>query len=370
MHYIITCSIFIYVTGLLWFILGIIKAIKNPYIIDKKTEYPNISIILCVKNGEDSLNNILNDLKRQHYLSKIEFLIVDDNSNDKSKSIINEYIDKDSRFKYIHSSKGSSKLKYKKRALDAGIKESKYDILLFTDVDCRLNSNWASSIALNFSSNIDYIIGYSKVKYDKKFVSRFQKLDFMMLMFAALGSTLMGTPIASTGQNQAYKRKIFFEVNGFNKISKIMQGDDSIFLNICKKDTNANIAFSRSRNSYVESKAHVKWKDFLFQRARWAGDANIMWKYNKTFYIYILSTFTTNLVLLMSPLIYPFYPKLIVIVVALKFLFEFLLYLFGINEFNEKIDIILFFRWFFIQPAYIFIMGVFSFYQNHLKWRE
>ena len=46
-------------------------------------------------------------------------------------------------------------------------------------------------------------------------------IDFKMLMFAALGSTLNGYSMACTGQNQGYNRKIYDNVSGFDSIREI-----------------------------------------------------------------------------------------------------------------------------------------------------
>ena len=358
-----------YCLGILWFIIGALKSKQKVYT-SNIADNLNVSVIVCVKNGESSLPNILKDLSNQIYNSKIEFIIVDDNSFDNTKVIINEFVSKDNRFKYVHSLDGSENLKFKKRALDAGIKFSKYDYLLFTDVDCRVGNNWAQSIANNFINGSDYVIGYSKVANGSKFVSKFQQIDFMMLMYAALGSTTLKYPIASTGQNQAYKKSLFKHVNGFNKISHLMQGDDSIFLNICKKSANTVINFSKNPSSFVKSKVHTSWKDFILQRARWAGDANIMWKYNKLFFIYILSTFFINLFLFLSPFLFFILGELVVIAYLLKLIFELLLYLIGTYKFNETLNILLFLKWFLLQPMYVFFMGIFSFYQNNINWRN
>ena len=192
----------------------------------------------------------------------------------------------------------------------------------------------------------------------------------MMLMFSALGSTSMGTPVAATGQNQAYKKSLYKTVGGFNKISNLIQGDDSIFLNICRNFANANVVFSINENSYVTSKVHDKWKDFLFQRSRWAGDANIMWKFNKPFYLFILVTFIVNLGLLFSPLFYFAFPGLFIFTIISKLLLELLIYFFGVTILHEKFNLIFFIKWFFVQTPYIVIMGFLSFFQKNIKWRE
>ena len=83
----IILSIIIYISGISFFILGIILSKKTK----TSTTLNDASIIVCVKNGENSLQNILEDLRKQIYSSNIEFIIVDDASVDKSKYIIQEY---------------------------------------------------------------------------------------------------------------------------------------------------------------------------------------------------------------------------------------------------------------------------------------
>ena len=77
-----------YCLGILWFIIGALKSKQKVYT-SNIADNLNVSVIVCVKNGESSLPNILKDLSNQIYNSKIEFIIVDDNSFDNTKVIIN-----------------------------------------------------------------------------------------------------------------------------------------------------------------------------------------------------------------------------------------------------------------------------------------
>ena len=137
--WIIIASSAIYFLSLIFFLIGLKKTKLS-----KSIQIQNIdtSIILCVRNGESSLPHILHDLSNQIYNGNLEFIIVDDDSNDKTKEIILEFVEKDFRFKYVHSSSDSTSLNHKKKALNAGIKNALYEWLLFTDVDCRLNKKW------------------------------------------------------------------------------------------------------------------------------------------------------------------------------------------------------------------------------------
>ena len=81
-------SITIYFLTLLFFIFSLLLIKKNK---NKEFNQENASVIVCVRNGQDSIKNILDDLKNQKYSGKIEFIIVDDDSNDKTKEIILKY---------------------------------------------------------------------------------------------------------------------------------------------------------------------------------------------------------------------------------------------------------------------------------------
>ena len=353
----------IYISSLIFFIVGIFKVIKNN---DLPPSLNNISIIVCVRNGESSICNILNDLKSQNYDGSLEFIIIDDNSTDKTKLLILEFIKVDDRFKYYSTENIKSNLNHKKRALKLGIDKSNYEWLLFTDVDCRVGKNWVSGMSKNYNSS-DYVIGLSKVNKGKSIVSKFQSIDFNMLMISACATAHMNYPLACSGQNQSYKKNIYEKVNGFEKIYNLLQGDDSIFLQLCRKIKNIKISFSTNSESYVLAKTHSNWSDFLLQRVRWAGDANIMWKYNKLFFIIILSTFHSNLFILYLLIIKAFYP--LIFLLGLKFFSEYLVYHLGNKKLNQEKNSLSFIMWFLIQIPYIVCMGLGSFFINQIGWR-
>ena len=85
-----------------------------------------------------------------------------------------------------------------------------------------------------FTVKADYVIGMSKVIPDQSFLSIFQSIDFQMLMTATYAQSNMGHPWACTGQNQAYRKSIFNKVSGFKHLSLLLQGDDSVFMQLCK----------------------------------------------------------------------------------------------------------------------------------------
>ena len=358
---------FIYFASLIYFIFSL-KYVKN-----KKTSnfHPNVSIIVCVRNGSVSLSRILNQLKNQKYNGELEFIIVDDQSTDDTKEIILKFIADDNRFKYFSSTNDTSNLNHKKKALNIGIESASNEYLLFTDVDCEVNEGWTSAMMSSYNGN-DYVVGYSETIPNNSIVSHFQSIDFRMLMLSCASTTFAGFPLACSGQNQSYKKSLFLSVGGFERIQNLLQGDDSIFLQICRKVKNIKVSFAFIKESYVKAKRIDSLKEFLMQRIRWAGDANIMWQYNKLFFIIILSTFVINLsycILLLTLFLSEKFILLFIALTSVKVILEFLLYFLGSKKLNRDILIKSFFLWFIFNPFYTVLVGLLSFYVQKIKWK-
>lgn len=367
--YIVLLLIIIYIGSLISYILG--NFINDN--INKSQHLNSVSIIIAVKNGEKTLPNILSDLEQQIYDGKSEYIIVDDRSTDDTSKIIKNYSRNNEKIIYVSSKEGNEKLSFKKRALDAGIKKSKYNILLFTDVDCRLKKSWIESMASCFNNKVDYVIGESHISNPLNIISRFQKIDLLMMMTAGMAKCKLDSPIASTGQNQAYRKHLYYENDGFIKIKNSIQGDDSLFMHLCFKK-NAKIIFNTNPESFVESRIETKLSSFIKQRIRWAADAKVMWNYNKIFFIVLLSTFIVNLLLLLMPITYFILENkifnMLYILFVLKLIFEFTIYTIGSIKLKNKFNFLNFILWYFLEIPYVVFVGIGSFFNQKIMWRE
>ena len=364
--YIILFPIIIYIISIIVYIVGNLIT-KNVTI---NTSLPSISIIVAVKNGENSLPNILNDLINQNYNGEYECIIVDDQSNDQTANIIKDFEIQNKKIRYVSSKEGNSELLFKKRALDAGIMQAKFDVLLFTDVDCRVKSGWAQSMGEYLKDNVDYIIGFSKISSANNLISIFQKIDLTMLHSTGRATSHLNVPFASIGQNQCYRKKLYNQI-GFLELKDSIQGDDTLFMQLCKKN-NANIIYNDSPSSIVESRKEIKILPFIKQRIRWAGDAKIMWKYNKLFFSIICATFLTNLLILTLPIILHNYGenlKLWYVLVIAKFIVELILFIIGSIKLKASINIIMFIYWYIVEIPYIVFMGIASFFIRFVGWK-
>ena len=95
-----------------------------------KNKIENVSIIMSVKNGEKYLVRAIESIINQSFRS-FEFIIVNNDSNDGTFEILENYKNKDSRIKILVNS--NNETLYDGRT--TGIKEAKFDWFALMDAD-------------------------------------------------------------------------------------------------------------------------------------------------------------------------------------------------------------------------------------------
>lgn len=369
-----------YILALIWFLVGLFRTESN-----RTQEQPVVSVIIAARDGETQLGRLMKQLVDQDYpASQMECIIVDDGLPLQVRKIAEEHVGRDSRFKLVDSFTGDDCLKHKKRALDAGIRASSGEILLFTDVDCQAGPAWVSTMVSYFTPDIDYVIGWSQIAPSadwalseeivelKDPLTLFEQLDYLMLMLAARGSTMMGIPLASSGQNQAYRRSVYERTDGFRPLAKRIQGDDSLFMRLARRRAKIKVTFAIDPAGKVVTDPSGSWKQLLYQRIRWAGDAVAMWRFNPAFMPIPIATFGTNALILAlavaalknSELVLP----VLIPGILLKALVE-IVYLWVGSTKAFLADIRRHFPlWFLVQIPYVTVVGLASFWGNRLPW--
>ena len=356
-----------YITTFLYFCIGTINFKKKDTF---KFKIPGVSVIVAIRNGGNSTCDIIHYLRNQSYRNKIEFILVDDESTDNTKKNIQNIVSSDSRFVYTSSRDGNPLLTQKQKTLDAGIKKASFNHLLFTDVDCVIPNTWVSSMEKYYNSGYDYLVGTSIVKKSNNFnfVSSFQRIDFLFLMIICRASSYIGSPWASTGQNQGFTKDLYISSGGFLKVNHFI-GDDTPFLQSCK-NYGAKLCFVDDVNAYINSRNEVDLKSFLSQRVRWVSDANKLWKINIYFFGILFLTFLFYLSIPYTLLYDLRSYKLISLLVALKISVEYLLLYLGGKKLLISNFFFDFLIWQIFHIPYICIVGLLSYFPQFFTWKE
>ena len=98
-----------------------------------------------------------------------------------------------------------------------------------------------------------------------------------------------------------------------------------------------------------------------------------MWRYNKKFFINLLATFTSNLVIILLPIIFLFSEpqnlKLIYLFILIKFFLELVIYLLGTIKLKTNFNLIHFVTWFVMNFPYMVLAGFGSFFNKLIVWK-
>ena len=357
----------LYCATLLFFFAGLFKKGGRQSVLK-----PFVSIVIPAKNEAKNIVNILNNLSQQTYPEDLfEVIVVDDKSQDYTATIVNDFMGNISNLQLLSTAGVESSLRYKKHPLNLGIRKSQGEILLLTDADCTVSSNWIAAMVSSFTENVGMVIGYSEASPVRTITQKLEALDFLMLLSAARGSAALGDPYACTGQNLAYRRQAFDAVGGFSAFASQVGGDDTLLMQQIKRQTSWEIVFSPDPDSFVKSTPQETAWGFITQRIRWATDTLQVWKTDPLFFGIIVVTFLANLLSLTFPFMLFDNPLLIPIVcygLCAKFAVEGAVMLKGTSFFNRQELRSVYLLWFLLQIPYITFMGLLSFFGNFLPW--
>lgn len=106
-----------------------------------------ITLIVCTYNRCDSLRPLLESVAQSVVPDNVEWevLIVDNNSSDRTREIVEEF----SRSNSVQCRYCFEPQQGKSFALNSGIREARGDILVFTDDDVTVESNWLQNLTAN-----------------------------------------------------------------------------------------------------------------------------------------------------------------------------------------------------------------------------
>lgn len=115
---------------------------------------PKVSVIIPIYNGERDLPDSIDRLLDLTYPpQQIEYLLVDNNSSDRTASILAEATEKALALGITirHLSENSIQSAYAAR--NRGIRHASGEIIAFTDADCRPRSNWLEQLIEPFTNS-------------------------------------------------------------------------------------------------------------------------------------------------------------------------------------------------------------------------
>ncbi len=353
-------SVFLYFTQVALFLIGANKKFAKL----KENELPSASVIVAARNEEANILACLRSLEQLEYPeNKLEIIIVDDFSEDKTHEIAEEFIRGKERFKLIRPTEKLVEKPGKANALANGIKQSSGEIILTTDADCVVSPTWAKTLASYYSNEKIAFVGGFTTQTKENLFEAMQSLDFVFLLGVASGTMNLGQSLSCIGNNMSFRRKAYDEVGGYEAIPFSVTEDFALVTNIAKLGKYKNI-YPLDKKALVRSKACSNAKAIYWQKKRW-GTGGLDSKFAGYFIMGL--GFITNLMLMLSPF---FFSSNVLALAFFKILSDFL-FLYSLHKkLNEKFSVSQFLAFEFYFTFYVVALTfVLVFTPRKIKWK-
>ncbi len=257
-------------------------------------QYP-VSVIICAKNEAENLVNNLPGILVQDYRTTTEVIVVNDNSTDESKFILEEFQRGFKNLTVIQLKQEAKGIPGKKFPLSVGIKSSKHEIVLLTDADCiPASEHWIEKMQDGYQPGIEVVLGYGAYKKYPGLLNKLIRFETFHTALQYFSYALAGKPYMGVGRNLSYRKNSFLVNKGFSTINHIPSGDDDLFINMIAKKNNTAIVIDK--DAHTLSEPHTSWNSWMQQKNRHYTTA----KFYKSSHKFLLSLYAT-----MQTLIYP-----------------------------------------------------------------
>ncbi|MFQ6616254.1 MAG: glycosyltransferase [Fidelibacterota bacterium] len=360
-------SLALYAFAVLFFATGLLgKASRG------NSGSPTVTVVIPAKNEKDHMERILTEVTHQTYPGeKTEIIIVDDESTDITPNIGRAFADRYDHVRLLSTEGLASRLRFKKRPLDLGIREATGEIILLTDADCHVSSTWIETMVSYFQPDVGMVIGHSETRPVHSQFERIQALDFLLLMAAARGAARWNQPFGCTGQNLAYRKEVYEDVGGFSRFARAVGGDDTLLLQQVKHRSPWRIVFATDPASVVSSPPVSSLRQYLSQRLRWASDSLWIPRWDPLLFSLLVIIFLANFLPLVIGVSLLWNPAALlpwVKGIGAKFVAEGLFVLFSTQVFRKKELRPAFPVWFITQIPYVVSVGLLLLLGNRPHW--
>ncbi|NEQ73060.1 MULTISPECIES: glycosyltransferase family 2 protein [unclassified Okeania] len=224
-----------------------------------------VSVIVPIYNGEKDLPDLIECLRSQTYpADQVEYLLVDNNSGDQSKSLI-EAAARSNQITICLVTENQIQSSYAAR--NAGIRAASSEIFAFTDGDCRPQPQWLENLIQPFSdSNIGIVVGEILALPGDSLLEKYADKQETLSQKHTLANSFC--PYGQTA-NLAIRKQAFVEVGLFRPYLTT-GGDADICWRILRE---TSYQFKFVENAVVKHRHRSTWKDLQSQWRRY-GKSN------------------------------------------------------------------------------------------------
>lgn len=231
------------------------------------TKQVPVSVIICARDEARNLSEKLPSVLAQEYPALHEILVVNDNSFDDTKFVLDRMADLHPTLKTLELLQEAKMITGKKFPLSVGIKTARHDVLLLTDADCSPASvHWMEKMQGAYLPETELVLGYGPYEKRPGLLNKIIRFETFFTALQYFSYAEAGLPYMGVGRNLSYKKDLFFRNKGFAVHNHIPSGDDDLFVNSVATGKNTRIILDE--DTFVYSTPKTSWTEWLRQKQR------------------------------------------------------------------------------------------------------
>lgn len=166
---------------------------------------PALSVLLCTRNRGEKIRHAIDSILANSF-TDYELVIVDQSTDDKTSNVMGTYTDP--RIRYIRTDTVGLA-----RSRNIAIRESKAEIVVFTDDDCICDKDWLSSIVAAYESDPSLMGVYGRVlPYGTGGHGMFCHCLIGSMERRAVDKPVIPYNVLGHGNNMSFKKEVFRKV--------------------------------------------------------------------------------------------------------------------------------------------------------------
>lgn len=173
----------------------------------KQSQQHPVSVVICARDEDENLARNLPGVLVQQYPSSSEVVVINDNSVDDSKYILQELKKTFKSLKVVELTQEAMLISGKKYPLSIGIREANYEVLLLTDSDCvPASEHWIQKMQDGYEKDIEIVLGYGAYHKRKGLLNKLIRFETFHTALQYLSYAFTGIPYMGVGRNLSYKK--------------------------------------------------------------------------------------------------------------------------------------------------------------------
>lgn len=232
---------------------------------------PPVSVLIAAYNEDKVIASTLEALCASRYTSELEIIVIDDGSRDNTASIVADCVKKDKRIRLVSQANSG-----KASALNSALRVSRFEHVVMLDADTQFEPETIFELIRNLSDDkVGAVSGYVKVGNTKKWLGKFQSLEYMCgFNLDRRAYDVWNCITVVPGAVSAFKRSAIEKAGGI--LDETLAEDTDLTLHLHK--CGYKIVYAHKAIAWTEAPESIY--TLLQQRKRWAfGTLQCLWKH-------------------------------------------------------------------------------------------